>query len=87
MDESKVKAHFKKHAKFYIIAASCLTAGYLLRDRSVPPLNAIPVDVPPELTGSVWIADHVMQGIHDTGMAEVVMETGEVINLTMTGVK
>ena len=32
----KVRIHFEKHGKTYLVGAGCLTAGYLLRGASAP---------------------------------------------------
>lgn len=87
---NRIRLHLLENQKTYLVGVGCLAAGYFLRKPPISIVNFISEapksDFVPS-SGCIWIADHLMQELADTGKGEVTMESGEVIKLILTGVK
>lgn len=90
----RINKYVQDNKTTFLVGAGCLATGYLLRQPQTAMTNLVVNEGPriastssPDIKGCVWIADHVMNKIKSVGMAEVTMETGEIIGLYKEGMK
>lgn len=83
----KVRTHLEKNGGFYLFGVGCFTMGYFLNGILAPVTDTVTDSISAiDSEACIWISDHLMAEIYK-GITEITMESGEIIELALTGIK